>query len=158
MARTDTGYSARELTGSSVLDYADLGRRAGATIGWAGADDQGRGRVKLDTGVTVLGVRVQTSVTGRPELRGTAVYLGSAYGIPGEVDALEPYQLFGAATGGAAVEAIADACTAAFSARLDAVGVPHRFVHRDRGAHTWGLFEAEMRDSWNTVIGPALGS
>ncbi len=92
------------------------------------------------------------------ELRGTAVYLGSASGIPGEVDALAPYQLFGAATGGGAVEAIADACTAAFSRRLDEVGVPHTFVHRDRGAHTWGLFEAEMRESWATTIGPALGS
>ncbi|WP_182358069.1 alpha/beta hydrolase [Tomitella gaofuii] len=92
------------------------------------------------------------------ELRGTAVYLGSASGIPGEVDALAPYQLFGAATGGGAVEAIADACTAAFSRRLDDVGVPHTFVHRDRGAHTWGLFEAELRESWFTVIGPALGA
>ena len=92
------------------------------------------------------------------ELRGTAVYLGSASGIPGEVDRLQPQQLFGAATGGGSVEAIADACTAAFSHRLDEVGVPHTFVHRDRGAHTWGLFEAELRESWFTTIGPALGA
>ena len=26
------------------------------------------------------------------------------------------------------------------------------------GAHTWGLFESEMQESWNTVIGPPLGA
>ena len=64
----------------------------------------------------------------------------------------------GAATGGGAVEAIANACTAAFSQRLHAAGVPHTYNYRDRGAHTWGLFEADLRNSWFTTLGPALGA
>src|SRR5699024_700416 len=92
------------------------------------------------------------------DLHGTAVYLGSASGVPGAIDALEPGQLFGAATGGGFIESVADHCTAAFSQRLDEVGVPHTFVHRDEGAHTWGLFFAELRESWTDVIGPALGA
>ncbi len=27
----------------------------------------------------------------------------------------------------------------------------------DLSSHTWGLFESEMPESWNTTIGPALG-
>jgi len=43
--------------------------------------------------------------------------------------------------------------------RLSAMGaVPMTFVVRPEGAHTWGLFESEMQESWNTVIGPALGA
>lgn len=91
------------------------------------------------------------------ELSGTAVYLGSASGIPGDVDEITAQQVIPVAAGGGSVEAVADACSAAFSHRLNEVGVPHTFVHRDQGAHTWGLFEAELRDSWFTTIGPALG-
>jgi hypothetical protein len=28
---------------------------------------------------------------------------------------------------------------------------------RSEGVHAWGLFGSEMRESWNLVIGPALG-
>jgi hypothetical protein len=30
-------------------------------------------------------------------------------------------------------------------------------VVRPEGDHTWGLFDSELRESWNLVIGPALG-
>lgn len=90
------------------------------------------------------------------ELRGTAVYLSGASGIPGPVDKLAPHQVPGAATGGGAVEAIANACTAAFSQRLNEEGVPHTYHYSDRGAHTWGLFESDLRNSWFTTLEPAL--
>lgn len=92
------------------------------------------------------------------ELRGTAVYLSGASGIPGPVDKLPLHMIPGAATGGGSVEAVANACTAAFSQRLNEVGVPHTYNYRDRGAHTWGLFEADLRNSWFTTLGPALGA
>jgi hypothetical protein len=31
-------------------------------------------------------------------------------------------------------------------------------VARPEGSHTWGLFESEMQESWNTTVGPALGA
>ena len=39
-----------------------------------------------------------------------------------------------------------------------AAGVPVTYVVRPEGSHTWGLFESEMQESWNTTIGPALGA
>jgi diacylglycerol O-acyltransferase/trehalose O-mycolyltransferase len=38
-----------------------------------------------------------------------------------------------------------------------AAGVPVHYVVRPQGSHSWGLFESEMQESWNTTIGPALG-
>lgn len=90
------------------------------------------------------------------ELRGTAVYLSGASGIPGPIDRLPPHMVFGAATGGGTVEAIANACTGAMSQRLNELGVPHTYNYRDQGAHTWGLFEADLRNSWFTTLEPAL--
>jgi diacylglycerol O-acyltransferase / trehalose O-mycolyltransferase len=49
-------------------------------------------------------------------------------------------------------------CTQQFADAAKGAGVPITFVTRPEGAHTWGLFESEMQESWNTVIGPALGS
>ncbi|WP_024795806.1 alpha/beta hydrolase [Tomitella biformata] len=93
------------------------------------------------------------------ELRGTAVYLSGASGIPGPVDKLPPLMVVGAAVGGGtAVEAIANACTATMSQRLNELGVAHTYNYRDQGAHTWGLFEADLRNSWFTTLGPALNS
>jgi diacylglycerol O-acyltransferase / trehalose O-mycolyltransferase len=29
---------------------------------------------------------------------------------------------------------------------------------RDTGAHTWALFEDQLREAWQTTIAPALGT
>src|SRR5699024_550588 len=93
------------------------------------------------------------------ELGGKAIYLSSASGIPGDVDSIaNPLHLPGVMIGGGTVEAVSNECTASMSRRLHEVGVPHTFVQRDTGAHTWGLFETDLRHSWNTVLGPALGA
>ncbi len=47
--------------------------------------------------------------------------------------------------------------TQKFADAAAAAGVPVNFVVRPEGSHTWGLFESEMQESWNTTIGPALG-
>jgi diacylglycerol O-acyltransferase / trehalose O-mycolyltransferase len=51
---------------------------------------------------------------------------------------------------------IADS-TRRFADAAAAAGVPVTYVVRPEGSHTWGLFESEMQESWNTTIGPALG-
>ena len=44
-----------------------------------------------------------------------------------------------------------------FADAANNAGVPVNYVVEPQGSHTWGLFESEMQDSWNTTIGPALG-
>ncbi|MCM6779047.1 esterase family protein [Nocardia sp. CDC159] len=73
-------------------------------------------------------------------LAGKSIYLSAATGIPGRID-----------EGGLPfppVETIADLCTAAFALRLAHLGIPATHVARREGAHTWGLFETDLHDSW----------
>ncbi|MEV5651443.1 alpha/beta hydrolase family protein [Nocardia sp. NPDC052254] len=81
-------------------------------------------------------------------LAGKSIYLSAASGIPGTIDrgwAFPP------------VEALASACTSAFAGRLAQVGVPAVYIERPRGAHTWGLFEQDLHDSWPQLAG-AIGA
>ncbi|MEU6564933.1 alpha/beta hydrolase [Nocardia nova] len=77
-------------------------------------------------------------------LGGKAIYLSAASGIPGAIDrgwAFPP------------VEAFAAVCTSAFAGRLTQAGVPAVYIERPRGAHTWGLFEQDLHDSWPVLAG-----
>jgi S-formylglutathione hydrolase FrmB len=88
------------------------------------------------------------------KLKGVGVYAAASGGAQGDVDRLAP----GTAnfTGGL-IEGIVLANTQKFADAAAAAGVPINFVVRPEGSHTWGLFESEMQESWNTTIGPALG-
>lgn len=88
-------------------------------------------------------------------LAGKTVYLGSGSGIPGAADGAHagPALLAGPAQ----VEAVAASCTRQMSGILTQHGVRHAFRQFPTGAHTWKLFEAQLRDSW-PVIGPAIGA
>ena len=88
-------------------------------------------------------------------LRGTALYLASAPGNPGPDDAGGS----GSATAaiGAPTELAADLGTRHMAAALEAGGVPFTYDRYASGAHTFGLFSRELRDSWR-VVGPALGA
>jgi diacylglycerol O-acyltransferase / trehalose O-mycolyltransferase len=90
------------------------------------------------------------------KLKGVAVYLAASTGAVGAVDNLPPD--FPTPVGGQVVEGITLDCTQQFVDAAKAAGVPVTFVLRPEGAHTWGLFDSEMRESWNTGIGPALGA
>lgn len=90
-------------------------------------------------------------------LRGKALYLSAASGTPGPIDQLDPRWALPQAIGGGVVEAVTHNCTAVMDARLRSLGIPATVVYRDVGGHTWGVFEAEMQDSW-AVIGPAIGA
>lgn len=90
------------------------------------------------------------------KLRGVAVYVAaSVSGNIGSVDRLPPN--FGPNITGGFIERIVADSTRVFADRAAAAGVPVTYVVRPDGSHTWGLFESEMQESWNTTIGPALG-
>ncbi|MBN4926753.1 esterase family protein [Hoyosella rhizosphaerae] len=90
-------------------------------------------------------------------LRGTAVYLAAASGIPGPADNVTGSAAIRHALGAGVIEAITLSCTQAFANSMRQRGVPATFATQETGAHTWGLFEQQMRDSWR-VIGPAIGA
>nr|WP_296773347.1 alpha/beta hydrolase family protein [Rhodococcus sp. (in: high G+C Gram-positive bacteria)] len=90
------------------------------------------------------------------KLRGTAVYVSASAGRPGPVDripagAVPPF-------GGIAVEALVNYCTSLFVDALHRSGVPATISMRDSGAHTWPLFEDQLREAWTTTIAPAIAA
>jgi S-formylglutathione hydrolase FrmB len=89
------------------------------------------------------------------KLKGVGVYAAASGGGQGDVNKLAPGT--NNVTGGL-IEGIALSNTQKFADAAAAAGVPVNFVVRPEGSHTWGLFESEMQESWNTTIGPALGS
>lgn len=90
------------------------------------------------------------------KLKGTAVYVAaSASGGVGAVDRLPPG--FGPNITGGFIERVVFDSTRIFADAAAAAGVPITYIVRPEGSHTWGLFESEMQESWNTTIGPALG-
>jgi diacylglycerol O-acyltransferase / trehalose O-mycolyltransferase len=89
------------------------------------------------------------------KLKGVAVYAAAASGGVGEVDRLPTG--FGPNIAGGMIEGIVAGSTKQFADAAAAAGVPITYVVRPEGSHTWGLFESEMQESWNTTIGPALG-
>jgi diacylglycerol O-acyltransferase / trehalose O-mycolyltransferase len=91
------------------------------------------------------------------KLKGVAVYAAaSGSGDVGAVDRLP--EGFGPNITGGLIERIVADSTKVFADAAAAAGVPVNYVVRPEGSHTWGLFESEMQESWNTTIGPALGA
>lgn len=88
-------------------------------------------------------------------LAGKTVYLGSGSGIPGAADGSHAGP--GLLAGPAQVEAVAAGCTRQLASILHRHGVPSTLHQFPTGAHTWRLFEAQLRDSW-PVIGRAIGA
>lgn len=89
------------------------------------------------------------------KLRGVSVYAAAAEGRAGPIDRL-PTGLFANVTG-EFIEGIVAENTRRFADAAAAAGVPVNFVLWPEGSHSWGLFEAEMQDSWKSTVGPALG-
>jgi diacylglycerol O-acyltransferase/trehalose O-mycolyltransferase len=80
----------------------------------------------------------------------------SATGGVGDVDRLPTG--FGPNVAGGLMERITADSTKRFADAANAAGARITYVGRPEGSHTWGLFESEMQESWNTTIGPALGA
>ncbi|MDR2280185.1 MAG: esterase family protein, partial [Gordonia sp. (in: high G+C Gram-positive bacteria)] len=87
-------------------------------------------------------------------LAGKAVYLGVGSGVPGRFDGpILGYP--GLVVGPTQVETVVRDCTSQMRASLIGAGVRHSYRVFATGAHTWGLFYRELKDSWRT-LGPAL--
>ncbi|WP_179473785.1 alpha/beta hydrolase [Mycolicibacterium vinylchloridicum] len=90
-------------------------------------------------------------------LKGVAVYAAASdTGDVGAVDRLPDG--FGPNITGGFIERIVADSTRRFADTAKAAGIPVTYVARPQGSHTWGLFESEMQESWNSTIGPALGA
>ncbi|MCF8605446.1 esterase family protein [Gordonia sp. HY442] len=89
------------------------------------------------------------------KLRGTAIYLSAGSGVAGPVDG-SLLRNGGGFVGGNVIERVSLSCTTNMSNRLNSLRIPHRFVHRNDGVHTWGLFKADLHNSW-PMIARSLG-
>ncbi|WP_433192359.1 alpha/beta hydrolase [Nocardia sp. CA-107356] len=102
------------------------------------------------------------SVLGAADLRGTAIYLSAASGLPTKADlvavsnAPNIVQALQTAGGGVALEAGARACTERFAARLAELDIPATVDYAPTGMHTWPDFEAQLPRAWR-MLAPALG-
>ncbi|MFI9508371.1 alpha/beta hydrolase [Nocardia sp. NPDC052566] len=86
------------------------------------------------------GWRAHDAFANAAALTGKTIYLSAATGVPGAID--------GGGWISPTVEAITNTCTSAFADRLGQLDIPAIHVERPQGAHTWGLFEADLHDSW----------
>ncbi|MBT0565834.1 esterase family protein [Williamsia sp. CHRR-6] len=159
------------LSGGPALDLAGRSRgayRAAASYSGCPAISSPAG-IAAVTATTAFGGGNALNMFGAPSnpawvdhdptrnparLRGVAVYLASTTGVPGAIDGGANPQL---ALGPSQVEQVTKFCTDQLAAALRGAGVRHTYRVFGQGAHTWSLFEAEMRDSWR-VIGPAIGA
>jgi S-formylglutathione hydrolase FrmB len=159
-------------TGGTAIDYAvqapGLYKAVGSYSGFpAPSDPEAAQQVSLTLMGGGASAEAMWGPLGGPEwvahdpsknvtkLKGVGVYAAASAGNQGEVDRLPPGA--GNFTGGL-IEGIVLTNTRKFADAASAAGVPITFVVRPEGSHTWGLFESEMQESWNLVIGPALGA
>jgi hypothetical protein len=86
--RLNNDYSsavAGHATGTALVSYDDLTSAAhkGVHVGWGGKDKNGRGRVKVSAGVTVLGQIFERSVTSTVSVSGRDTVKLHADKVPG---------------------------------------------------------------------------
>lgn len=160
-------------TGGTAIDYAvqapGVFRAVGSYSGFPSVSDpQAAQQVALTLGSGGASAENMWGPLGGPgwvahdptknvdKLRGVAVYAAAAGGAVGDVDKLPPG--FGNNFAGGFIEGIVAESTKRFADAANAAGLPITYVVRPQGSHTWGLFESEMQESWNTTIGPALGA
>jgi diacylglycerol O-acyltransferase / trehalose O-mycolyltransferase len=100
------------------------------------------------------GWRAHDPAVNVERLRGTAVYVSASTGNTGPIDRIPAGAL--PPVGGMIVEALVHYCTSVFVDALRAAQVPATVSMRTEGAHTWALFEDQLREAWHTTLAPAL--
>ncbi|WP_378742450.1 alpha/beta hydrolase [Nocardia brasiliensis] len=101
------------------------------------------------------------SLLGAAALRGTAIYLSAATGVPTGADLVAIAQsptivdALRLAGGGAALEAGARSCTERFAGRLAELNIAATVEYGPEGMHTWPDFEAGLPRAWQ-VLAQAL--
>ncbi|MBU3061825.1 esterase family protein [Nocardia sp. NEAU-G5] len=97
------------------------------------------------------------SFLGAATLRGTALYLSAATGVPSVpdldavADAPDVSAALRAVGGGAALEAGALECTERFAQRLVQLHIPATVNLEPAGTHSWPDFAAELPAAWNAI-------
>jgi diacylglycerol O-acyltransferase / trehalose O-mycolyltransferase len=84
-------------------------------------------------------------------LRGTAIYLSSGSGTPGEHDVPGQANLPDDITVGGPLEAGAYACTTALAHKLTQLKIPATVNLRPTGTHSWPYWTDELTRSWPTI-------
>ncbi len=89
------------------------------------------------------------------KLRGTAIYLSSNSGLPGQDESLdagstmkEGVALTDRVVLGGGIEAVTNVCTQQMAQRLAQLGIPAKVQIRPTGTHSWGYWERELHASW----------
>lgn len=169
------------MSATAVLNLAiaapDRYRAVGAYSGCASVDDP-VSRAYIDT-VLARGGADSANMWGPPgdpawrandaylnaeRLRGKAIYLSSANGLPGAAEALPPGATPGKVIGmtdqillGGAIEAAANLCTQRLAARLAELNIPAHTEFRQAGTHTWKYWEQDLHNSW-PLLAAAIGA
>ncbi|QLY34067.1 esterase family protein [Nocardia huaxiensis] len=89
-------------------------------------------------------------------LRGTAIYLSTGSGLPGEYDTPANPDWQETIAAGGPIEAGANLCTRDLAVRLAELGIPAAVEFRPTGTHSWPYWAAELPRSWPTLAS-ALG-
>ncbi|MFR9774042.1 alpha/beta hydrolase [Nocardia sp. SC052] len=84
-------------------------------------------------------------------LRGTAIYLSTGSGLPGEHEVAGNPELHDAITVGGPLESGTDACTRRFADRLTQLSIPATTNFRPTGTHSWPYWADELHRSWPTI-------
>ncbi|MFC6011404.1 alpha/beta hydrolase [Nocardia lasii] len=165
------------MSATAVLNLAiaapDRYRAVGAYSGCAAvADPVGRAAVDLvmaRAGADAANMwgapddpawRAHDVILNAERLRGTAIYLSSATGLPGPIEtaaaAPTPAYLDQILLGGS-IEAVAHLCTQRLAARLTELAIPAQVEFRPTGTHTWKYWEQDLHTSW-PLFAEALGT
>ncbi|GAB2446636.1 alpha/beta hydrolase [Nocardia tengchongensis] len=97
------------------------------------------------------------STVGAEALRGTAIYLSAASGVPGVPDLAEVLRspdvvaALGTAGGGVLLEAGARVCTEHFAKRLSDLRIPATVHYEPTGLHAWEDFSAQLGPAWDAL-------
>ncbi|MEU5842368.1 alpha/beta hydrolase family protein [Rhodococcus sp. NPDC047139] len=91
-------------------------------------------------------------------LRGHALYISSASGLPGRHEHLDarsvdgdPALLANQVVVGGIIEAAVDDCTRRLAVRLGELGIPAHFEFRAAGTHSWGYWQDDLHNSWPMI-------
>lgn len=92
--------------------------------------------------------REHDSITNAEALRGKAVYLSAASGLPGRH---EQNPTLENVVAGGGLELGANQCTRAMQARLDGLRIPMTLNYEDAGIHDWPYWTDQLPKMWPTM-------
>ncbi|MGV9412155.1 alpha/beta hydrolase [Nocardia sp. NPDC003693] len=101
--------------------------------------------------------RAHDSMVNAEGLRGTAVHISAATGVPGVLNiaealtARDAVEAMGVAGGGVSLEAGAHYCTVRFAQRLNELHIPVTALYLPTGIHSWLDFAVQLEPAWRSI-------